>query len=387
MEALSQLRRYALDRLSSAIRHKASGGRVVGYLCDNVPEELITAAGFFPLRISGDPFADMTIVEEKIDTLYPPEMTVRPDFVKAILARLLRGDYSLLDYLIVPHNRYAIQAIYRHLKDAKASDPRLPTPPAYYLDRAWSSQVPSTTFSDDSIADFKETLEIWSGAPIRDDALNSAIGASNDNRMLLSRLARLRAARPSRLSGSDALCITSSSTSLGKSEHNTLLKRFLDEEAPHLPPREGPRIFLGGSPHDHTRVYDAIEAEGVTIVAEDHCWSARSCSLQVGLGKPPLQALAERFDRHPACSIGGSLEHTIARCVDLARKASVDGAIFYVGDNDWAQNWESVDEIRQLEADGIPCLHLTGQRYDGGDLDALRRTIRPFLRSLRPSQQ
>jgi benzoyl-CoA reductase/2-hydroxyglutaryl-CoA dehydratase subunit BcrC/BadD/HgdB len=382
MTALELFKQHYEDRHRSAMAWKASGGKVVGYLCDNVPDELIAAAGFFPLRISGDPLSDGRATRTLVDSLYPPDVATRPDFVTSILDRLLDGTYEFLDFLIVPHNRNAIQSIYRELSDARRRRPDLPTFPCYYLDKAWSSSFVSESYNRDELLRLKAQLEAWSGAQVTDPALAAAVAEANRGRRLLAEVAGLRAARPSRLSGVEALQIFGSSMVMRRADHNHLLEDFLNT-ASQAPPREGPRVFLGGSPLDHTRIYEAIESCGATVVAEDHCWGNRIADLPVDEGVAPLLGLAERFHRRPACSITIPLKATVEGCAMRAAMADVDAAIFYVIERDWSQNWETPGEVSALEGRGVPTLHLKGQAYDGGDPVALRRKVSEFLDTVR----
>jgi benzoyl-CoA reductase/2-hydroxyglutaryl-CoA dehydratase subunit BcrC/BadD/HgdB len=50
--AFETTQRHYQQRNLAALEWKDKGGEVIGYFCDNVPEEVIMAAGFFPLRIS-----------------------------------------------------------------------------------------------------------------------------------------------------------------------------------------------------------------------------------------------------------------------------------------------------------------------------------------------
>ncbi len=378
MTALDVLRSHHADPHKAALAWKAKGGKVVGYLCDNVPDELIAAAGFFPLRISGDPDADGQAVRQYVDTLYPPDVTTRPGFATAMLNRLLDGTYGYLDFLIVPHNRNAIQAIYRSLRDARKAHPELPACEMHYLDKAWSSSFISETYNRDQVVKLKAKLEVWAGAAITDDALHAAIAVGNENKALLAKIAALRAATPPRLSGVDALQIIGASMLMAKADHNALLRDFL-ASADSLPERAGPRVFLGGSPIDHTRICQAIEATGATVVAEDHCWGNRSFDLPVEGPASPILELASRFHRKPACSITFPLSETVAGCARRAAAAAADAAIFYVMDEDWSQNWETPNEVRAIEANGTPSLHLKQQAYDGGDPSALTAVVAEFL--------
>ena len=53
----------------SAREWKEKGGKVVGYLCDNVPEEIIAAAGFFPFRLSGDPWNGSEEADRRLESM------------------------------------------------------------------------------------------------------------------------------------------------------------------------------------------------------------------------------------------------------------------------------------------------------------------------------
>jgi benzoyl-CoA reductase/2-hydroxyglutaryl-CoA dehydratase subunit BcrC/BadD/HgdB len=377
---LEPFARLYADRTAAARAWKAAGGRVVGYLCDNVPTELIEAAGFFPLRVSGDPDVDLSVVREKVDRLYPPDVTARPAFVGALLAQLLSGAYGLADYLIVPHNRDAIQAIFRQLKDARRADPTLRTPHMHYLDKAWSPFFAAETYNRDRLFEFRAVLEAWADAPIDDERLSAEIAAANLNRRLLADVAALRAASPPRLSGVEALQVIGTSMLTTKSEHNAWLAALL-QAADALPARDGPRVFVGGSPHDHARIYEAIEACGAVIVAEDHCWGDRAYELPVGEGDPML-ALAARFHQKPACSIRFPVAAGAKACARRSAAASADGAIFYVMDEDWTQVWETPGQAAAVEAAGTPTLRLLRQSYAGADRAALEDAVRPFIERL-----
>jgi hypothetical protein len=58
MTAFDELQKHYRRRDLTARQWKNNGGQVVGYFCDNVPEEFILTAGLFPLRLSGDPLGD-----------------------------------------------------------------------------------------------------------------------------------------------------------------------------------------------------------------------------------------------------------------------------------------------------------------------------------------
>jgi benzoyl-CoA reductase/2-hydroxyglutaryl-CoA dehydratase subunit BcrC/BadD/HgdB len=384
--ALERLRQQYHDPHRAARAWKAAGGSVVGYLCDNVPTELIEAAGFLPIRVSGDPEGSLEAVRRYVDGLFQP--TRRVGFAESMLARLLDGTYGYLDYLIVPHNRHAVQAIYQELVRASSTYPDLRLPTLHLLDTSWLPFYASEVFNRDRLRELKLALEDWAGRPIADDGLSEAIAAGNEQRALLAEVAALRAAEPPRLSGVDALAIVGSSMTMPRAEHVALLRALLSEAARAtgaFAPRVGPRVFVGGSPHDHPTVYEIIEAHGAgeacgaTVVAEDHCWGARAADWPVRTDLDPLLALASRFHEQPACSIAFPMRVTVDRCVRRAALARADAAIFFDLEHETAQVWETPDEIRGLAEHGIPSLHLSEQPYRIADPAGLRARIEAFL--------
>ncbi len=101
MEAMQEIHRIVTNRHEVAKEWKAkTGGKVLGYLTSDLPEELIYAAGILPVRILGS---------------HEPEVVTAPYvwdeiicvFERDCLAQGLQGKYDYLDGLVaefgVPH--------------------------------------------------------------------------------------------------------------------------------------------------------------------------------------------------------------------------------------------------------------------------------------------
>jgi benzoyl-CoA reductase/2-hydroxyglutaryl-CoA dehydratase subunit BcrC/BadD/HgdB len=385
MTALDTCREHYHHRDRAARDWKRAGGRVVGYLCDNVPEELIMAAGFLPYRLSGDPRTSTDALETYVEPFAAPFSARNRDvgFVDAMLAKLLNGDFDFLDYLIVPHTRKTIQAFYRELTLAGSVFSDLSLPELYYLDRAYTPFYTSEVFNRQSLLQFKTQLEAWCGHSIPDDALAEAIEVTNLNRQLLQRLAATRAAQPARLAGVDALQVIGTSFFIPKRDHNELLRSIIESTADIEQPGKS-RLFVGGSPLDNLELYALIEQCGAVIVAEDHCWGNRCAERVVDPELPPFEALADRYHRKPACSIEFPSSRVTERCLGRARGASVDAAVFCVMEGDGVHVWDTPDEVAALERNGIPSLVLNRQPYRIDDPEPLRNQIAEFLGRLRP---
>lgn len=383
MSALEALRHHYAHRDQGARDWKRAGGKVVGYLCDNVPEELIIAAGFLPYRLSGGGSVGAEALEQFVQPFAAPFAARNRGvgFVDAMFNLLLTGQFDFLDYLVVPHTRKAIQAFYREALLAKEAFPELKLPEMYYLDRAYTPFYTSEVFNRECLLDLKRELEEWSGCAITDAALAQAIEVTNADRRLIRTVAALRAERPPRLSGVDALQAIATAFFMEKREHSHLLTAVIDELTNTLNP--GPRVFVGGSPHDHVQFYELVEACGAVIVGEDHCWGNRCGEFEMDTSMPPFEALADRYHRQPACSIDFPMARVVDRCLVRARLSGADGAIFFVMDGDGVHVWDTPDEIAAIERDGIPCLRLSRQPYRIEDAELIREQISTFVASLR----
>ena len=384
MSAVDDLRQHYRQRDRAARAWKDAGGRAVGYLCDNVPEELILAAGFLPYRLSGDSQFSTELLDRYVQPFAAPFSARNRGvgFVDAMLAMLLAGHFDFLDYLIVPHTRKTIQAFYRELTLAKQSDPSLRIPELFYLDRAYTPFYASEVFNRQSLLELRAQLELWSGAAITDAAIADAIELTNTTRRLLQQLAALRSADPPRISGVQALELIGPSFFMEKREYNRSLKSFIDQV-----PSEGigdaPRVFLGGSPLDTLDFYELVESCGAVIVAEDHCWGNRCGEFAADPNLPPFEALADRYHRKPACSIEFPMARVVERCVGRAQAARVDGAIFFVMEGDGVHIWDTPDEVAALERNEVPSLYLNRQPYRLDDPEPLRARLSEFIGTLR----
>jgi benzoyl-CoA reductase/2-hydroxyglutaryl-CoA dehydratase subunit BcrC/BadD/HgdB len=250
MTPFEQLQKYYQQRDLIARQWKKDGGQVVGYFCDNVPEEFIMAAGFFPLRLSSDPWGET----EKIG-FYSEQGNVfsREGFVASMLHLILCGKYDFLDYLIIPHARDSIHRLYTTLIHLKETDPSLNLPELCYLDNLHTPFYSAGIYNRKRWLELKQTLEEWTGWELTKEKLSQAIAVTNENKSLLKKLAALRAADPPRISGVEALQIIGSSLFMDKEEHNRLLKDFLDG-VEKLPAKNGVRLFVEGSPLDNLQL-------------------------------------------------------------------------------------------------------------------------------------
>jgi benzoyl-CoA reductase subunit C len=371
MKAFETLQRYYQQRDLAAREYKKKGGRVVGYLCDYVPDELILAAGFFPLRLSGAPAANEN----------NPESGSAEGFVSTTLNMLLAGKYDFLDYLVIPHARDSVYQMYSILKNIKASDAGNKLPELFFLDHLHPVFLMNQEYNRDRMVEFKKQLEKWSGKRIAKESLTRAIGIGNENKALLKKMAGLRMAETPRISGVEALQIIGSSMFMLKEENSRLLRDYLGESGK-LTARKGTKLFVSGSPTDNLQFYEVVESCDATIIAEDNCWGNRSFDVPVDTFSDPFEAIVDRYQIKPPCPHDLPLSRRITYCVEKAKEAKAEGVIVNVLELDNIQTWEVPKKIAALEQKGIPSLHLKRLPYFISDPEPLQTSVKEFMRKV-----
>jgi benzoyl-CoA reductase/2-hydroxyglutaryl-CoA dehydratase subunit BcrC/BadD/HgdB len=376
LSALDLLKQHYHDRDRAAREWQAQGGQVIGYLGADVPEELILAAGFFPLRITGDPMSATPHADQYVPRNFNP-------LARSILNRLLDDTYAFLDHLVIANSAEAFVRVFVYVREIKRIEPHRLIPDFYFFEFLHTRFHKNAQYNRDRVRDLKTQLESWSGKPIRDDALRDAIRVCNENRKLLNQVAQLRI--ESRISGADALAIVGSSMFIQKSEHTPLLRELLNR-ANQLAPRPGARLFVEGSQLDDSWFYEIVEACGATIVAEDSDWGNRAFDMLVDETIAPLDAITDRhFFKAPSPS-KSTVQQRVEYCARQAVNAKADGAIFFLLAGEDPPAWDYPEQKRALEARGIRTLCLDHQPYAPGNLAELHARIKTFVHSLGNSQ-
>ena len=373
MSVLDTLQQNYRERERAAQEWKARGGQVIGYLGSDVPEELIIAASFFPLRISGDPTKPTPLADKYVLRNFNP-------LARSIFNRLLDGTYAFLDHLIIANSAEALVRVFVYLREIKRVEPERKLPDVYFFEFLHTKFHKNAQYNRDRIRELKTQLEVWSGGSITDTALRDAIALCNENRKLLAQVAERRI--ENRISGVDALAIIGTSMTMQKVEHNKLLRELLNNVGS-TNPMEGARLFVEGSQLDSAWFYEIVEMYNAIIVGEDNDWGNRAFDTLVDETIAPLDALADRhFFKAPSPS-KSTVQERVDYCVRKAAEARADGVIFFLLAGEDPPAWDYPEQRKALETVGIRSLCLDKQPYMPTNPAALQAHISTFVESLR----
>ncbi|MDP6100312.1 MAG: 2-hydroxyacyl-CoA dehydratase [Dehalococcoidia bacterium] len=291
-------------------------GKVMGYFCTYVPEEIFYAAGVLPVRILGSHEPE-DITSRHIYGAYCPHS-------RDCLAQGLRGKYDYLDGIAMAqtcmHIRQAFDSWRKHVPVDYICDTYVPN----YISSPHTKKYLVAEFGD-----IKRSVEDWVERSISDRDLDRAIEIYNRNRRLMREVYELRKQDPPLLSGAETMEMVVSSQMMDKEEHTHLLEEALAElhQGQHRV-RPGTRLMMLGSVNDDIGFIRAVETLGANIVIDDHCTGSRYFWIEVIPEEDRLAAIAQRYIDRPPCPHKDYPEgHRIKHILKLTRDWNVKGGI------------------------------------------------------------
>ena len=379
---LSQIRKsyHILPSQNESVKTwKEKGKKVFGYVCSNIPEEMIYAADILPVRVLGT-----TAPIVKADRYCARNVC---HLMRSILELALEGEFAHLDGMVMAYGcegpKMAMQPMIEKVKF-----------PFYEYSFFPHIRKPSTyTYYLKDLTRFKKDLENFIGNEITEPSLRKAIEVYNENRSLLRKAYDLRGQdRQPKISGVEAAEIVLSSVLMPKEEHSKLLSQLLAEvpDRKDLPKAGGPRVHICGTalPPD-LELFELVEELGGIVVSDDLCTGSRDFWGQVDTSLEPLEGLVNYYlDQKQHCPFNYADQTWSARLDNIKQMMNryrADGVIICT--QMWCDNFlfHRSFLIRDLEAMGIPVLSIEVEQ--AFDLGPLRTRVQAFFEMIEGKQK
>ncbi len=293
-----------------------TGGKVIGYLCTYVPEEVLHAAGVLPVRIMPS-HQPQDVTEPHIFTMFCP-------YSRGCLGEGLLGHYDYLDGIVHAHGCYHIRQTFdswkRHLSPAFSH---------YYFMPTRVTTGSAGEHLPREIAKMRSALEKWTGRKIANADLERSIEVYNTNRRLLRQIYETRQADSPPLSGAEAMEMVLAGMVMDKAEHNGLL----EELAASLPQRQRSvddpvRLMLVGSEMDDVNFLRLVESLGGETVIDDNCVGTRYFWNQTPNHSDPVESISRRYLDKPPCPVYDLAGHyRLEHVMELVRQYRVQSVI------------------------------------------------------------
>jgi len=352
-----KLRYYYENREEAPRKHKERGGLVLAVMGCDVPDEILLAGNFFPLRICAGSHIEESSPAAYLEYAFDP-------IIRRQFTRLVSGYYDdFTDLLAISNSSDVLIRIYYYLRELNRMGEGVKTEPVF-IDWLFTHFMIHEERNEWTLHRFIHTLEEIHGATISEKALRDACVIMNNNRAVLREFAALRtpAEGLSRITGPEALIVTGAGFFMEREEHTALVKA-LCKEAADWPVVHLPKIFYTGSIQEDTVLYEDLLSAGLNVVAEDHDWGSRSFHMDVDLSFSPVPAIVERYMlRMPSSKKAGISERTQALLTAVG-ESCVEGVIFYLNEYDDAASWDYPVQKKHLDEKGIPSAFFSRMPY------------------------
>lgn len=370
--AFAELYRVYRDREAEAARWRTGGGRVLGKLGFDVPDELAIAAGFLPVQVYADPGRPLPLADKYLEYAFDP--VVRSQFQK-----LTDGTYRRqLDALAISNSTDVIVRIFLYLREICRSEPEVPVPPLTFIDWLFTRNRIHQARNELIVQLFMEQLAQWSGRPLTEDAVRAAAQLCNEDRAALRAMARLRRGREVRITGSEALVIIGAAFFMERGRHAQLVRQ-VTAAAETWPVLDGPRLFVTGSAQEDTALYEKLEDAGAVVVGEDHDWGDRFYERDFPMDYPVVRAVVDRYMLREFSSKKAFVSQRVTALNRAVAATAADAVLFYTNIYDDSGSWDYPSQRRSLEQQGIPSLHLAKMQYPIEKNDDLDARLRAFV--------
>lgn len=375
-KGLALAENYCRDYGSRARELKGDGRKVMGYLSALGPVEILTAAGFVPLRLKGFVTEAITRGDAYMETIICP-------FVRNVFDAAVKGKYSFLDGMVLPHQCDSIDRtndVWNH---------NLKLPYWHFLNVPHVTDDASIEFMKEILRVFITSLESFTGKRITDEAIAQAVMAHNENRRLMRKLYELRKSETPLISGTEMIMVLAAAMSLPVEESSELILAVTDEvkQRPLPAPQTLPRLMLVGDQIDDTAIMDAIEGAGARLVMDDISIGAKMYWNDVDVTPDPLQGIAERYLRKlklPTTFVGSGenyqeiLEERYGHLRDYIRDFHVNGVILLMYKYCDPYGFEVPAMTSFIESTGASVLYLEDE-YSTSTLARLKTRIEAFV--------
>jgi bzd-type benzoyl-CoA reductase N subunit len=351
---------------------KDQEGRVIGYFCSMVPEELLMAGGLLPFRMRAPGSTGTDLADAYFTNL-------NCTFPRHCFSLALDGEFQFLDGLLCLNSCDHIRRLYDNWRR------HVPTDFIEFLTLPRQTGSDQMAWYAEEFRRLRERLEQHFAVKITDDKLKEAIQLGNETRRLQRRLYELRKQDRPPITGAETLVVMVASTAMPKKQYNALLRELLDEIGSRegLPNHRARLMITGGILDDPTWV-KAIEEVGGLVVTDVTCFGTRLMWEDVDeQASDPIVALASYYlaDRPSCPRLYDAQQRRSQFAIQMCREFKCDGII---GEKMMFCDQWNVEQYLldcDLKEAGIPFLAVEREYITSGT-GQLRTRVQAFIETM-----
>jgi benzoyl-CoA reductase/2-hydroxyglutaryl-CoA dehydratase subunit BcrC/BadD/HgdB len=371
MEELQYFGEIASELENHEIREwKQAGKRVIGTVCSSIPEEVIDAGEFLPLRLRAPGLTDTANADAHLHR-------INCSYTRSVLEILMRGDLSFLDGLITTNTCDHMLRLAGEL-EAKAGFP------VHYFSMYHTLGESSKKWFILEMRKLIGYLEGSLSTRVSEDDLRRSVAVYNRTRRLMTELAELRRKDPPGVTGAEYLQIAVAGMSIPRERFNDRLEALLPSLRERSAGSSGrPRLMLVGGACDMPEFIEFIEAKGVSVVADGLCFGTRRYQGQIEEdAQECLTAIADHYLERVACpAIIDGFDHSYAILKQIIDDWGVDGVI--CARLKFCDHWGGQRKLlaEELRRERVPVLDLE-REYNTAGSGQIATRVQAFLEML-----
>lgn len=324
----------------------------------DMPEEIISAAGFIPMKIMGNVHASNDPADQYLQKFFCPAAR---SFLTEALAK--SKDWA---GIIVAHG---CDATNRHYDVWKL---HVDTPFLYWFNSPIRNDSIAKRFYIEELKRLIAALEKKYNISISQDSLRKSIAQSNEIKRRLKTVASLRATKD--ISNKEYFDLVSACVIKPKAECIALLEKAEAEwnSRPDFPSHKK-RFYLTGSDVTYAEWMELLDECGIRVVRDDLSIGERYFANRIPDREDPLEAIADYYLTIPRPATKISLDGRIDFILQSLKETPVDGVL--------SQNlkfcepyaYDAVMVNNELRAKGYKVLHLEREFSPAFDQQVMNR--------------
>lgn len=339
---------YVINNPKAVVKaHREKGIKVIGCFPVYCPEEIIHAAGMFPIGIWGGG------TEIELCKQYLPAFVC--SIMQSCLEYGLRGDYNDLSAVIIPGMCDTLICVGQNWKVA--------VPQVEYISLVHPQNrkiEAGITYLKSEYSNIKRRLEEINGCEITEEKLNESIEIYNEHRQTMRSFVEIAASYPNVFTPIIRNKVIKSGFFMEKSEHTKLVK-VLISEAQKMPAEKwlGKTVLLSGILADSEELLSILAENNIAVTADDLAQETRQFRYDVPEGTDAIDRLARFWSVFEGCSLVYDPQKKRGTIIaQEIKKKNIDGVIFCMMKFCDPEEYDYPLMKKEVEAAGVPTLYL-----------------------------
>lgn len=258
---------------------------IVGLFYQDLPEEVLSAAGCVPVMMRGTGATGTEFAEA-----YFRQLTC--NYTRCTFNQIIEGNWDFLDAAVLFNNCDHMRRIYDNWK-------LLPTNKVYHFFYApkKGGELPEKFFALE-LDKFIEATEKRFGLKITEEKLLAAIRLHNRTRLLQQQIYALQKGPEVHLTGTELLLVMLAGVSMPREDYNQLLEELIAAlKANHETMKPQVRLLYTGGHVDNRKFFELLEQNGAQVVVDSAAFGTRSCEVLIDETLPAKEALCRYYMR------------------------------------------------------------------------------------------